>query len=485
MNNCLDAPIASILRMILSVDSSVHLVGGAIRDNFLGRPHYADLDLVLDGDGFEISRHVADQIGKDAAFVPLDKKGRTGRVVFSGFPAIVDISSFKGKDIVEDLSRRDFTINSMAVRVSDFLNTGFTRLVDPCGGRQDLMNRRVRACSANSFQDDPVRILRAFRFSSSLGFTITPETLTLLPGSVSLLTSIAYERIRDELFAILLEPNSAATLEHMDVWKIIDILFPEIRPSKGCAQNDYHHLDVWSHSLETVRQLEAVMATLPMVLCNVADKVKVYIDSEPVRGRPRKAILKLAALLHDTGKPWTKTIDNRTGRVHFFGHEKISKQLFDDIGYRLKLARREIEMIGRWISGHMRPSILTCPSVSKRAIHRILREFRLDAIGLFLLFLADLGASLGPHRGFSDAEDALSGVGRALDEYFGSTRIRRAPLLNGHELMDLFGIQQGPSLGKIIRRLGELQDAGDITSHDQAVMAARRILAGDTESQQF
>lgn len=484
-NNSIDPVVADVLRFIHSIDNTAHLVGGAIRDYFLGKPRSVDLDIAIEGDGFEICKHLAENDVTDVAFVPLDKQTGTGRLVFSSpVSAILDVSSFKGENIREDLTRRDFTINSMAVGLLDFLTTGFANVIDPCGGRDDLANGKIRACSEYVFTDDPLRILRVFRFSSTLGFTVVPETLRLIAPSVSLLAHVAPERIRDELFAMLSVCHSVGALGELDRLGILDILLPEIAPIKGCVQNDYHHLDVWNHSIETVRQLEGIMESLPQVLEAFGEKIQAYLADQPVKGRPRAALLKLTALLHDAGKPGTKTIDSN-GKIRFFGHERISKLLFDDLGTRLKLANKETETVGKWIAGHMRPSVFSAPPVSRRAVHRVIRDFEEDIIGLSLLFIADICASQGPLRKPSDFHEALAGVSIALSEYYGSLGTRKVPLLNGKDLMALLGLTEGPELGRIIRELRELQDLGDITSPTEALSAATKLLIAYKQDAQF
>lgn len=474
-------PVRGILRTIHEMDKQAHLVGGVVRDHLLGRPQYVDLDLAVKGDGYEISRHLTKIMGKGATFVPLDKQSGTGRVVMSKQSSFtIDISSFKGENILEDLGKRDFTINAIAVNLADFLDTGFDRVLDPCGGMRDLEARKIRACSENSFRDDPVRILRAFRFSACLGFEIVRETLELIPLSVAELDRMASERIRDEIFAVISEPCSFEAFKDMDTWGVLDLLFPGLDLAKGCVQNDYHHLDVWGHSLETLHRLEVLLDSLRNTVGDLSDQISIYVEEEPVRGRPRLALLKLAALFHDMGKVQTRTVD-ADDRVRFFGHEKISRQLFYEIGKRLRLAKREIETIEKWIGGHMRPSILAGETVSKRALHRLFREFGREVIGLLLLFLADIGASRGPGRAGFHAENACAAVRMALDEYFRSQQTRKPMFLNGNDLMNQFGIEQGPLLGKIIRLLGELQDSGEISTREQAVSAVMKLYSAEAD----
>jgi len=405
----------------------------------------------------------------------LDRDRGTGRVVLSDKNAMtIDVSSFKGPDIYEDLRRRDFTINAIAVKISDVLESGMTVTVDPLDGVTDLKEKQVRICSNDAFQDDPIRILRAFRFSSILGLVISAETAALIPPSVESVVNVASERIRDEFFAVLSCDSSVAALKEMDRYGVLDVILPELRPMKGCEQNEYHHLDVWDHSVEAIERLEWIIAHRSELFGSAAESITSYLLEEPVLGRPRAALLKLVALFHDSGKPLARTVD-ATGRFRFFGHEKISRDMFLDVGQRLKLSKREMEIVAGLIEGHMRPIILTNDSVSRRAIYRLCRRFDKELAGLFLVFLADLSATRGPARHMGEETRALERTREVLKWYL-DMKPRRPPLVNGHDLMSTFGIAPGPNLGWLLKELVELQDCGHISTKEQALAMAGALI---------
>ncbi len=445
-------------------------MGGAIRDALLGKSVRFDLDLAIRGNGFLIARELADLIGSDAAFVPLDNERGTGRVVVGrGEVVTLDISSFKGEDIAADLHERDFTINAIAVGLDDFLEHGLDRLVDPTGGLDDLRAGIVRACSDHTFRDDPLRILRAFRFQSRLRFRVADDTLGMIPSGLPELSKVSWERIRDEFIAILACDNSAQCIRTMDRFGVIDALFPELVPMKGVDQNPYHHLDVWEHTLETVYQLELLLSDGLAGFGDFAQRIADYANEEPVRDRPRRALLKLAALLHDSGKPARLSVDP-DGRVRFFGHEKVSGEICEVILSRLTLASREKELVRELVTGHMRPFVVMAETVTKRSIYRLHRRFKSDVIGLLLLFLADLGATRGPARKEGQTEEALRQVLTALDLFLGMDENPPPPLLKGGDLMRIFGLQPGPILGKMLRKVAEYQGAGLVTTPKEALL---------------
>lgn len=472
----LDAPqLRAVLTAIHDLEPESFLVGGVIRDALLGRFRGPDVDVAVKADGYQVARTIA-AAGPGLTFVPLDPKHGTGRlVVKKPHGATIDISSFKGRDIVEDLWRRDFTINAMAVKIDDFLAAGLSPIVDPTGGLPDVNARVVKACSSEAFRDDPLRILRTFRFQAVLGFEVAPQTLDLIPLSVSALPAIAGERVREEVIAILTTARAHGALTSMDRHGVLDILFPELTPMKGAEQNVYHHLDVWRHTLETVRELEVLLDNRSAYFGEFGPQVESYSEQELVQGRPLKALLKLAAVFHDAGKPHCMKRDP-DGRIRFFGHEKASRDIFEAAVERTKLATREVRMIGEWIEGHMRLMIPDGETVSRRALMRIRRRFGSHAIGLMVLFLADLAASRGPARPPEAFTHAFRQVCVALEFLLASPEPPPRPLLNGTDLIHVLGIAPGPFLGALLARLRELQDTGEITTPEQAVTAARQFL---------
>ena len=469
---------SSLTRALGILDDLAHncfVVGGAIRDALSGDAPFTDLDVAVQGDGCEVARRVADLMGSLCSFVPLDPARGTARLVFreEGSPS-VDISTFRGSTIEEDLLRRDFTINAMGVSARDFLTQGVVRLVDPCDGATDLRARRVRVCSPNSFADDPLRVLRAFRFAAALNFAIHSDTLSLIPPRVNDLESVAGERIRDELFAILATPSCFPILQHMDAIGIMDALCPEFRPMRGCEQNEYHHLDVWRHSLEAIHTMELFFTSESACLGEFQFIAEAYAEEELVAGRPRKALLKLAALFHDAGKPHTRFVDE-SGKVRFFGHEKESGPIFEQFAARLRLSSRETLVGASWIQGHMRPIVLFSTPVTRRMIYRLWRIFGEEILGLFILFLADLAASRGPARATASDESVYESVRSALAIAMEFQKTPPAPLVNGRDLMAALALSPGPKLGNILSRLAEMQASGDITTREEALAAAKQL----------
>jgi poly(A) polymerase len=467
-----------IFREVLGLCDESYMVGGAVRDLLLGSHAVTDLDFAVEGDGYEIARSLASSLGANSSFVPLDKERRTGRVVIrQEHQNVVDISTIRGSGITDDLFSRDFTVNAMAVHLWDAIN-GRLRpgLVDPLNGRQDLGDRIIRVCTGGSFPDDPIRMLRAFRFALCLDFRISEETRSGIEQHSNRVKLVSGERIRDELAIILSHGEASNAIREMAGLSLITAIFPELEATRGLEQNAFHHLDVWGHTVETIANLERTVEQLSVIFGSLSDRIKDYIFDEPVSGRPRIWLMKLALLFHDSGKPGSLTV-TPDGRRRFIGHEKLSKTFCLDAGTRIKLASRELSEVSNWVESHMRSSILTNETLSQRAVVRLHQRFGLDLIGLVLIYLSDLYAAKGPARKSVDFERAKIRAYQAIELAFKHESSPTKPLLDGFAIMDEFGLEQGPLLGSIIRWLVTEQTLGSVKDRSEAVEAVRRYLA--------
>jgi poly(A) polymerase len=468
--------IKKALKIILRLDPFAHVVGGAIRDIILKKDRITDIDVIVTQDGLALARAAADEAGPDFAFVPLDPDHGVGRIVLKSPQLLyIDLSSFKHPNLLEDLRKRDFTINALALKLDEFIEERWENIIDPTGGLNDIRLEVIRACSRDSFVDDPLRILRAFRFAALLGYVIDPETLDLLRRSLAELPAVAPERIREELILMLASENGFVALDLMSKTGALRALFPELLPMQGCGQNNFHHLDVWDHSLEAVNQVEHLIANDAAAFGEVAGLVSGYLSESIVYGRPRAALIKIAALFHDSGKPRSKFIDS-TGRARFFGHEKISGEIIAAAAERLKFSNREKKFLADIVTGHMRPIVFVGRSVSKRAVLRLYHRFDRDIIGLLVLFMGDLQAARGPARKPGENETALQRVVAGLDAIFNQELNPREPIITGADLMIAFRLKPGPAIGKILTKLAAMQAEGLIGSTQQALITAQTLL---------
>jgi len=476
MKDFLEGVPREVLEQVIRHDPDAFVVGGAVRDHVLGKTGRADLDLAIAGNGIEVSRRIASTLGRVVTFVPLDLDAGVGRIVVRRHDSpTIDICSLQGTTITHDLLHRDFTLNAMAVSLKDVMGDHLWNILDPLGGKADLSCRVLRVCSSRSFSDDPLRILRAIRFATLLGLNMTAETSKLLELAIPQLRSVAPERLRDEFFFILSSDCAARGLRTMESQGMLDVLFPELAPCRGFPQNAYHHLDVLQHCLETVECLERILDELPGNMSDFEELVLAYLREEPVKGRPKKGILKFAALLHDSGKPLAAATGEE-GRLHFIGHEIVSKDIAKRIMKRLRFARKERDVGELLVGGHMRASILQLPSVSPKAFRKMLRYAGNDIVGLTFLGLADMAATRGPLAAPREARTAAQGASQVLRYLLDTPPVPRKPLVSGTDLIAHLGMQQGPLIGRILRQLADMQDEGIIASREDALFKAAQLL---------
>jgi poly(A) polymerase len=462
----------------------LYLVGGTVRDLILGK-EVEDLDFAVAGNASDFARKFAD--ATDASFVPLDEERDTVRVVFSrgrfqNCP-YMDFSRISGANITEDLAARDFTINAMAMDLSQIVNTSAheVEVIDPWDGADDLDRGLIRLVSARSINDDPLRMLRAYRFAAILGFTVHDETSAIIQNSLDLLGAVSTERIREELFKTLSVDNSAHYLKAMDAIGLLEQIFPEIARTKGMEQNEYHHLDVWGHSMLTLEFFE--QDPIPDSLENYFPETEDYLNYEPVKGRSRRSLLKLAAMLHDVGKPATRTIDTN-GRIRFFDHNLEGAEIVGNIGKRLRMATREIAFLSTIVKDHMYPLglivFLRKPKAAKeknRTIRRFIQRTGSEWLAILLLSYADLRATQGPWRKPDDLEKLNQLIGDATDIYFQQARSPMPRLVDGRDLMEEFGLSASPLIGELLKQVREAQMDGKVKTRDDAIDMVRSILS--------
>lgn len=464
----------SVLKSADSNKKELYVVGGYLRDMLLGRSKpNPDIDFCLKNNAISFSRNLAKNM--KAGFVVLDKENGSGRVVKKTKDRVYtfDFTDFRGKTLKDDLLKRDFTINSFALSLKDALRqrSPLSCLISVPEARDDLKNKVVRLIADDTIDDDPLRILRAFSFSCVLGFRIERRTLKLIQEKREQITGVSWERIRDELFKMLDTPRAYDCLVELDKLGILGVLFPELSPMRGLKQGPYHHLDIFKHSLETVRQLELIIKSFAKNK-DITD----YLDEVISGTRSRRALLKLGALLHDIGKP--VSLRRLKKRIIFHGHELTGSRIANAIALKLKLSNDEVAMLRKMVFLHLRPGYLADNRVvSHRAKFRYFRDAGKEGISVILLSMADQRSTRGP---------LTTDESRMQHERICSSLIRErikqlkekplVPILNGNDVMHALNIEPGPQVGRIILHLQELQAIGRIHDRKDALKAARKLL---------
>jgi poly(A) polymerase len=447
----------------------LYLVGGAVRDHILQRTP-KDIDLMC-RDPEDFVKRLGTFHG--AAVVPFVGKAETRcfRVVNRSQPDdFLDIVGMQGGSVEADLGRRDFTINAMAMKVSPGGSPG--ELVDLFGGLRDLHHRCIRATGPEVFVSDPLRIIRAIRFAAQLGFTIEATTIDRMQSAAVRLTGVAGERVARELFLILEQPSCTLHLRVLDEIGALEAVFPEIGPMKGCAQNEHHHLDVWGHSVAAIENCEDILEAAEDRLGSSADQVKQNLGQNN-----RLALLKLAALLHDSGKPAARSVEPADGKVVFHGHEKVSTAFADAVADRLKLATRDREFFQTLVANHMHAIELSQPQVKMKTLLRWFRRLGENMVPLIILSMADTLATLGPASSPAERERHMCWACNAISLYYTNIRERLAapPLIGGRDLLEM-GVPPGPVLGRILHAAREAQDEKLVNSREEALALVKAMV---------
>jgi tRNA nucleotidyltransferase/poly(A) polymerase len=447
---------------------AAYLVGGAVRDHLLGR-EAKDVDLMCADP--QALAHALESV-HDAALVSFLNKPDTPclrMVNRSDTEDFLDLVPIHGSGVADDLSRRDFTINAMAMEVGAGGVLG--RLIDPLGGRRDLRDRRIRAAGPDAMTSDPLRVIRAARFSAELGFEIDAATREMMSGAAERVAAVAAERIVRELFLTLNQPCSTPLVRVLDDTGALPAIFPEIVPMRHCSQNDYHRLNVWDHSLEALEKLEGLLASFPDSLEPVAGPLRANLE----QGN-RRSVLKLATLLHDAGKPESRAVAPEAGRVTFRGHDAAGSRIAERIAVRLKFSVRDQELFRRLIADHMHMIGLSGPGVRPGTILRWFRRLGEDMVLLILLGMADLMATAGPAANDVDRARRLRWCRETIRRYYTEIkdRLERKPLVGGRDLMAI-GIPPGPGMGKIIEAVRTAQDEGVVQNRNEALALAGEL----------
>lgn len=281
---------------------------------------------------------------------------------------------------------------------------------------------------------------------------------------------VSGERVRDELFKILGTQEAVKYIRLLDANGILSCVIPQIELMRSIKQGAYHHLDVWEHSLETLKQLENLFKEVK------SDKeLNSYLDEHISGERKRKQLIKLVCLLHDIGKP--KALRIKEGKTHFYGHERIGKEIAKAISDRLKLSTKEKFAIDTMIFWHLRPGYLADnKNVTKRAKFRYFRDSGSEALSILLLSISDQRATRGP---LSSLKSRIQHEKVALDlikEYFRRQKEKKfVRLINGDDLIKKLKIVPSPLFKEILEEVEESQAEGKVKTKDEALKLARRI----------
>jgi len=426
------------------------VVGGYVRDFLLGRI-VKDTDIVVIGSGVEFAKLVARDMGRTnlvifenfgTAMLPLeDRKLEFVGARKESYRKESRNPQVEAGTLAEDLWRRDFTINAMAAGLNE---KNFGELVDPFNCKNDLRAKILRTPLGPevTFDDDPLRIMRAMRFASQLGFAIEDRVLKAAGAMAERLAIVSQERITDEFLKIMASPRPSLGLQLMYDSGVMKVVFPEVEQLAGVDQRqDFHHKDVFRHTLQVV------------------DKVAAETDN---------LWLRMAALLHDIGKPKTKAFKPEIGWT-FHGHEDLGTRMAKRIFRRMRLPMEPLPYIEKLIRLHLRPQALVDDVVTDSAVRRLLFETGNDIDDLMLLCRADIT---------SKNQKLVEKVKRNYDlviskmaEVEEKDRIRNwQPPLRGEEIMSVCALTEGIMIGILKDKITDAILDGIIPNeHDAAL----------------
>ena len=460
-----------------------------MRDRLMGRDADGDVDLAVRGDAVALGGELAGHLG--GALVPLSLPRGMVRVVShphdeveSERGPVIDISGFP-EEIEGDLGRRDFTVNAMAVPLAHWNSVDFgERVLDPFGGRRDLVRKAICALNSNVFADDPGRLLRAVRLSGELGFRIEPDTVRQLMKDSHLLQQVAPDRVRDEFLKILAPAGARARIEALDQLGLLRHVIPELMATKGVDQpRSHHYWDVWGHSLHTTQGAEGVTGghqNSPVYSCVPwTPETESYFAEVVSDGHTRRTVLKLAALLHDIAKPQTKT-QEPDGRTRFFGHSEQGAEVALRRLGNLRLSNRGASMVSRMVLHHLRPTGMSNDGEwpTSRAIYRYFRDTGDVAIDTLYLALSDYLGAKGPELVHPQWLEHAKMISHIMNT---GTRepvaANTARLVTGHDLISRFQLRPGPQIGVLLDAVEEARASGEVETQEQALELAADILS--------
>jgi len=446
-------------RLAQESELECYTVGGFVRDLILDVPS-KDVDIMVIGDGVEFAR----KLGKHLGVPDIVEYGEFGTALIPYGEFLIEVASARTEtyesdsrkpkvvytDLKGDLGRRDFTINAMALNLSP---ENFGELVDEYGGIQDIQNKILRTPlePLKTFDDDPLRMMRAARFSAQLEFELVPEALEAMQNRAERISIVSQERVTDEIIKTLKARVPSIGFYVMQAVGLLPMVFPEIAVLGGVEDRDgQRHKDVFHHTLKVVDNA-----------AERTDKMKV----------------RFAALVHDIGKPATKKFINGTG-WSYHGHEELGRKMLNLVGQRMRLPKRLTAYLKRMTRLHLRPIALAQNEVTDSGIRRMIVEAGENLEDLMILVRADV-TSKDPRRVkryYGNFDRVMDRIEEVVEK--DALRAFQSPL-RGDEIIELLGVEPGPVIGQIKKAIEEAILEGEIPNEHDAAKAYFMKIRGD------
>lgn len=478
MKLLLSKPILFVLWSLQKSGFDAYLVGGSVRDILLGRPT-ADWDVTTNATPEQIQgvfkhsfyNNTYGTVGLPFEGLMIDmhtakwKVDPTLREDPAWIDQVIDVTTYRfeygysdkrrpdvvvwGKNLEDDLSRRDFTINAIALTSKvETLDDGGKKdriteievdLVDPFDGQNDLAKQLIQAVgeAKQRFEEDALRMMRAIRFGAQLQFGIEAKTLAAIQQSAHLIKHVSWERIRDEFLKILKSNYTAEGIQLLHNAGLLEYILPELLPMKGVKQGGHHIYDVWTHSLEALRG------------CPSTDP-----------------IVRMATLLHDVGKPRTVRYQGPRG-VTFYGHEVVGARMAKKIGERLRLSNSEVERLVTLVRWHM---FMYAPEMTDGAIRRFIRNVGLENINDMMLLRVGDRKGGGSKATSWRLNELQQRIGEQLYEPMSLKDLK----VTGADVMETLDIPPSKKVGEILNQLFE-EVIDDSSKNDREYLLKRMV----------
>ena len=459
-----------------SLNVEAYLVGGFTRDCIIGR-NINDIDIVVSNKPKEVAEIISTKLSGTFFLINSDHAIYRINIKLESLILNIDIGLFE-KSIYDDLSNRDFTINAIAVKLdSKFRNVEIDNVIDPYHGVNDINTKVIKTVSDHGFQDDPLRLLRCIRLYGELNFEIAEQTMELLKSNVDKINDVSGERIRDEVFKILSLPNTQECFNVFDEVDLLCEIMQELGKTRGVIQPKEHYWDVFNHSINSAVMAGKILESsseLGFVGTNVPEfpGMDMYFKEKISDGQTRLIFLKFTALLHDIGKPKTRTEDS-SGKIRFLTHSEVGSRIANDIMSRLRISNKGISIVKTMIENHLRPAQMSQSGElpTDKAIYRYFRDVGDVAIDTLYLDLADYLGMRGPELTEKEWQEHCARTDYIIkrESLIQKRQQEDLVLLNGNEIMENFDLSSGPKIGTLIAKIKEAQAMGHIKSRDEAL----------------
>lgn len=454
-----------------AIPAPVYIVGGAVRDAYMGRPAH-DLDFATLGNPIKVARRIADAFDGDVYVMDAERGVARAMIDRPDGRYVVDVAAFRGLDLLADLTMRDFTFNAMAVHLQGDL----TQIIDPLDGETDLFDKVLRQCSDSTFRDDPLRVLRAIRQSVQFSARIEPRTLATLRESIAALPVVSAERLRDEFFKMLALPRASGALRVAARLNLLAVIVPELPPLRDVPAPTGG--DMWDATLFALDKMQSILQTISprrtdlsasvfdlgmmvMALDRFRPQLQAHIAAMWPDERTHAALLNLAALYHLTATPHTEldAVEMVGGRAR-----------------ALRLSVDEIRRLRLVVGAYRQP--LQTP-LDDLSMHRFWHRYGESGVDLCLLGMAAHLAEKGVELDQDEWIVLMERLRVLLFAYYERHEqvVAPPPLLNGAELIDALALTPGKQIGQLLDAIREAQVTGEVSTRDEALALARALIA--------